>query len=68
MRGLKVPLENITAIAPGDIHTFSRNASAPAVMLVDGVPLCSAAPVRVNNRRAASVLSLETPLPPKDEL
>jgi flagellar motor switch protein FliM len=68
MRGLQVPLENITALAPGDLLTFSRNASAPAVMLVDGVPLCSAAPVRVNNRRAASVLSLETPLPPKDEL
>ena len=36
MRGLQVPLENITALAPGDLLTFSRNASAPAVMLVDG--------------------------------
>ena len=68
MRGLEVPLENITELAPGDLLCFSRNASAPAEMLVDGVPLCSATPVRVNNRRAASVLSLETPLPSKGEL
>ena len=68
MPGLQVPLENITELAPGDLLSFSRSASAPAVMLVDGVPLCSATPVRVNNRRAASVLSLETPLPPKGEL
>jgi len=68
MPGLQVPLENITGLAPGDLLSFSRNASAPAVMLVDGVPLCSATPVRVNTRRAASVLSLESPLPPKGEL
>jgi flagellar motor switch protein FliM len=68
MRGLQVPLEDITALAAGDLLSFSRNASAPAEMLIDGVPLCSATPVRVNNHRAASVLSLETPLPPKGEL
>jgi flagellar motor switch protein FliM len=68
MRGLQVPLEDITALSAGDLLSFSRNASAPAEMLIDGVPLCSATPVRVNNHRAASVLSLETPLPPKGEL
>jgi flagellar motor switch protein FliM len=68
MRGLQVPLENITELAPGDLLSFSRNASAPAEMLIDGVPLCSANPVRVSNRRAAIVLSLETALSPKGEL
>ena len=68
MRGLQVPLEDITALAAGDLLSFSRNASAPAEMLIDGVPLCSATPVRVNSHRAASVLSLETSLPPKGEL
>ncbi len=67
MRGLQVPLEDITALAAGDLLSFSRNASAPAEMLIDGVPLCSATPVRVNNHRAASVLSLEPPLPSKGE-
>jgi hypothetical protein len=31
--------------------------------MIDDVRLCSAIPVRINTRRAARVLSLETPLP-----
>lgn len=65
---LQVPVQNITSLAPGDLLTFSRNSSAPAVMLVDDVRLCSAIPVRVNNRRAARVLSLEAPVPTAGDL
>jgi len=68
MPGLQVPLQKLTDLVPGDLLTFSRNAAAPAVMLVDDVRLCSATPVRVNNRRAARVLSLEVPLPTAGEL
>jgi flagellar motor switch protein FliM len=68
MPHLGVPLQSIKGLKPGDVLTFSRNASAPAVMLVDGVQLCSADPVRVNNRRAARVLSLDGHLPTAGEL
>jgi len=68
MPRLQVPLQNLTALAPGDLLAFPRNASAPAVMMIDDVRLCSATPVRVNARRAARVLSLETPLPTAGEL
>jgi len=66
--GLQVPFQNLTTLAPGDLLAFSRNASAPAVMMVDDVRLCSATPLRVKARRAALVLSLETPLPTAGEL
>jgi flagellar motor switch protein FliM len=66
--GLQVPFQNLTTLALGDLLAFSRNASAPAVMMVDDVRLCSATPVRVKARRAALVLSLETPLPTAGEL
>ncbi len=68
MPRLQVPLDSLTDLVPGDLLPFSRSASAPAVMLVDGVRLCSAAPVRVNSRRAARVLSLEAPLPSAGDL
>jgi flagellar motor switch protein FliM len=61
MPHLQVIMQDITELAPGNLLTFSRSASAAAVMLVDDVRLCSATPVRVNNRRAARVLSLEAP-------
>jgi flagellar motor switch protein FliM len=68
MPGLQVPVQSLTELAPGDLIAFPRNASAPAVMMVDDVRLCSATPVRVNARRAARVLSLDTPLPTAGEL
>jgi flagellar motor switch protein FliM len=64
---LDAPFEKISALAPGDVLTFSRNASAPAAMMVDDVPLCTAIPVRVNTRRAARVLSLAAKLPTAGE-
>jgi flagellar motor switch protein FliM len=66
--GLQVPLQDLTRLAPGDLLRFSRNADTAAVMLVDGVPLCSATPVRVSARRAARVLSLEAFLSSPGEL
>ena len=58
--GLEVPLEKLSALEAGQVLPFSRNASDPAVLLVDDVPLGLAQPVRVNARRAARVLSVET--------
>jgi flagellar motor switch protein FliM len=68
MPDLQVPLQNLTELAPGDLLAFSRSATAPALMMVDDVLLCSATPVRVNARRAARVLSLDPPLRPAGEL
>ncbi len=68
MPGLQVPLESLTGLVPGRLLAFSRSASAPAVLLVDDVRLCPAAPVRVNARRAARVLPLENPLSSAGEL
>jgi flagellar motor switch protein FliM len=64
MPGLQVSLQALTHLEPDNLLPFSRDASDPAVLLVDDVCLGSALPVRVNNRRAARVLSLETPLSP----
>jgi flagellar motor switch protein FliM len=61
MPGLAVPLENLSALAPGDLLYFSRDATDATVMTVEDVYLCSATPVRVNARRAARVLSLQAP-------
>lgn len=56
--GLQVPLQRITELAPGDLLPFSRNASAPATMMVEDVHVCLAAPVRVGSCRAARVVSI----------
>jgi flagellar motor switch protein FliM len=56
---LQVPAEALAGLTVGTVLPFSRSASAPAVLLVDEVSLCSAMPVRVNSRRAARVVSLE---------
>jgi len=68
MPHLQVPLQNLTGLVPGDLLSFSRSASDPAVLLVDDVRLCLATPVRVDTRRAARVSSLEAPLPTTGEL
>jgi len=61
-------LEDLAGLAPGIVLSFPRSPFAPAVLMVDGVRVCSAMPVRVNSRRAARVLSLE-PIPsPAGEL
>jgi flagellar motor switch protein FliM len=62
MSHLEVPLESLSRLTPGDVLPFQLNVSAPALMEVDGVPLCSATPVRVQTRRAARVLALEPQL------
>lgn len=62
MPGLQVPLEALTNLEAGNVLPFSKNVSDPAVLLVGDVYLAEAFPVRLNARRAARVLSLETPL------
>ena len=56
---LQVLVEDLSRLAPGSLLAFSRSASAPAVLHVEGVPLSSAAPVRMGVRRAARILALE---------
>ncbi len=60
MAGLQVPLPELSNLIPGDLLQFSRNADAAAEMMVGDVRLCSASPVRVAQRRAARVLSIES--------
>ena len=68
MPGLLVPLQDLTDLAPGRLLLFSKDASGPAVLMLGDVRLCSATPVRVGARRAARVLSLDTPLPAAGEV
>ena len=62
MPGLQVPLQKLSELVPGDVLAFSQNAAAPAIMMVEDVRLCTATPVRLGARRAASVLSIAAPL------
>jgi flagellar motor switch protein FliM len=59
---LSVAIEDLSRLAPGDLLPFARSVAAPALLEIEEVPLCSAAPVRVGARRAAQVLTLE-PIP-----
>jgi len=56
---LNVLAEDISKLAVGDILSFSRSATAPALLQIDDVPVCTAAPVRVGRCRAARVVALE---------
>jgi|HubBroStandDraft_1064217.scaffolds.fasta_scaffold09870_3 flagellar motor switch protein FliM len=68
MPSLQVPLQNLSELRPNDMLPFSRKASDPAVLMVDDVRLCTATPVRLNNRRAARVLITEALLLSADQL
>ena len=64
---LPVALQSVADLVPDTVLSFPRSAAAPADMLVEEVRLCTAMPVRVNNRRAARVLSLgESAIPAGD--
>jgi flagellar motor switch protein FliM len=65
---LSVSLQALADLAPGALLSFPRSISAPAVLVVDEMRLCSAMPVRVNSRRAARVLSMESIPAPTGEL
>ena len=56
---LTVPLQALADLAPGDVLPLPRSATAPALLQIEGVRLSTAAPVRVGQNRAGSVLSLE---------
>ncbi|MBZ5548506.1 MAG: FliM/FliN family flagellar motor switch protein [Acidobacteriia bacterium] len=64
---LHVPLQSLAELTPGTVLPFPRSAAAPAVLQVEEVRLCTAAPVRVNSRRAARVVSLEPVIPQAGE-
>jgi flagellar motor switch protein FliM len=68
MSGLEVPLQSLADLVSGDLLTFSSNAAAPALLLVEDVCLGLAAPVRVGAHRAARVLALDAPAPTSGEL
>ena len=68
MPGLQVPLQNLTDLAPDHLLLFPRDAADPAALMLGGVRLCSATPVRLGAHRAARVLSLDSPLPIAGEL
>lgn len=54
-------LQDLAGLTPETVLTFPRSPFAPAAMLVDGVHLCTAMPVRVNARRGARVIAWESP-------
>jgi flagellar motor switch protein FliM len=68
MPDLQISLQKLTDLAPGHVLSFPRNATAPAVLLVEDVWIGSAAPVRANARRAARVLTIEPPIAAGGEL
>lgn len=55
-------LQDLAGLTPETVLTFPRSPFAPAAMLVDGVHLCTAMPVRVNERRGARVIAWESQL------
>ncbi len=60
---LNVLVGDLSRLEPNDLLPFPRKATAPALLLIEEVPLCSAAPVRVGGRRAARILTLEPQSP-----
>ena len=68
MPGLQVPLQKLTDLAPDHLLLFPMDAADPAALMLGGVRLCSATPVRLGAHRAARVLSLDAPLPNAGEL
>ena len=65
---LQIPARALVGLEPGMLLRFTRNISSPATLLVGDVRLCSAVPVRVNTKRAAQVLELETSTSRKGEI
>ncbi len=58
---LPVGLQSVADLTPDTLLPFPTSAASPADMLVEDVRLCTAMPVRVNNRRAARVLAVDQP-------
>ena len=67
MPHLRIPVDDLSRLTAGALLTFPCNASTPALLQVEDVPLCSAAPVRVGSRRAARVIALEPQISPEGE-
>ena len=65
---LQIPARALVDMKAGTLLPFTRSILSPATLLVGDVRLCSAAPVRVNNKRAAQIQELEIPTPPEGEI
>ncbi len=55
---LKLPCRCLGGITPGRLLSFSRSITSPAVLEVNGVPVCTASAVRLSSKRAAQVIQL----------
>ncbi len=64
---MNVQIADLSRLNPGDLLSFARSATTAALLEIEEVPLCSAAPVRVGARRAARVLALEPQADPASE-
>lgn len=64
---LTASLQTLADLQPGTLLPFPTSISAPAVLMVDDKEVCRAMPVRVNSRRAARVISVESVSPPAGE-
>lgn len=56
---LRVSIEDLSELAPGNTLSFQPPAETPASLQIEEVSLCSATPVRVNASRAGRVLAIE---------
>jgi flagellar motor switch protein FliM len=65
--GLQIPARALVDLKPGTLLRFALNVGSPATLLVEEIPLATALPARVNSRRAAQVLNLESPTSPEGE-
>ena len=54
--GVRAPVRDLAAMAPGDVLSFSRPAAKPASLMVAGREMFRALPARIGNVRAARVL------------
>jgi flagellar motor switch protein FliM len=54
--GVRAPVSELAALAPGQVLRFARSATEPATLLVAGYEMFRAQPVRVGQVRAAKIL------------
>jgi len=62
--GVRAPVSDLAALAPGDVLSFARCAAEPATLLVAGREMFRAMPARIGKVRAARILE---PLPDTGE-
>jgi flagellar motor switch protein FliM len=58
---LRIPSRCLADLAPGTLLLFARSISSQASLEIDGAPICTAFPARLNAQRAAQVEHLDSP-------